>query len=104
MDRNDFVEFRQRIVFHGNHRTIMPRIVYKDIDPAELFAARGDDMSAGSLQHQVGRCVRHAPAPAGNLRRCRAELLLRARGKKYSSAFSSKNLADGPAYSSARAD
>src|SRR6266700_1675715 len=81
----------------------MPRIVHEDVDAAELFAARGDDLRAGSLQRQVGRRVSHVPALAGDLRRCRAEFFFRARCKKHSGAFFRKKLSDGPANSAAGA-
>jgi len=42
----------------------MPGIVNKDIDLAELFAARGDDMGALCVQGQIGWRARRAPALA----------------------------------------
>src|SRR5437899_619232 len=99
MNRNDSVEFRQRVVFQRNHRTIMPRIVYEDIDPSELFATRGDGMRAVSLERQVSRRVSRSPSLTGDFCRCGAEFLLRTRRKKYGGAFFCKELRDGPANS-----
>ncbi len=53
MDGDDLVEFRKRIVFHGNDGTVMPGIVDQDVDPAEFFAGGGNDMSARGLLRQI---------------------------------------------------
>ncbi len=81
----------------------MPRIVHQDVNPAELFAARGDDMRARGLQRQVGCQVSRASAFTGNLCRCRAEFILRARRKKHGGAFLRKKVSDGPADSTSGA-
>src|SRR5260370_40952022 len=55
MNGNHLVKIRQRIIFDWNHRAIMPCVVHQDVDPAEFFAARGDDMRARAPKRRAGR-------------------------------------------------
>ncbi len=41
-----FVEFRKWILFHWNHRAVMPRIIHKNVDFAEFCSCRRNDLRA----------------------------------------------------------
>src|SRR5882724_7146550 len=81
----------------------MPGIVHQDVDSSEFLAARGDDVRALGLLHQVGRRKTGAPAGTGNFFRGRAEFFLRARRQINRRAFSCEEMRDGAAYPAPRA-
>src|SRR6266478_2380330 len=103
MDRNYFVEFRQRIVFHRNHRAVVPGIVHEDVNSAEFFPARRDDVGALGLLRQVGSRKTGAPTATGDFIRGRAEFFLRARRQKNRRALSREKMCDGAADPATRA-
>src|SRR5882762_7228027 len=102
MDRNYFVKFSQRILFHWNHRAVMPGIVHEDVNSAEFFPARCDDVCALSLLRQVGRRKTGAPAATGYYFCGSAEFFLCARRQKNRRAISREKMCDGTAYPAPR--
>ena len=103
MHSDDFVEFREGILFHRNHGTVVPRIVHQDVDPAEFSASCSDYMRARSLLRQIRGCVFRAAAAVRYFLCDRGKLLLCARGKKHRCAFFGEQMSDSPADSSAGA-
>src|ERR1700674_2233567 len=101
MNCDYFVELFKRIFFHGNHRTVMPRVVHQDIDPAEFFSRRCDHTQAIAVLRQVRWSISCPATTAGYLRCGCAEFLFGSRREKHRGTLLREDLCDGPANASA---